>query len=339
MKGEKFFTLPDDSAAELFKLRLPDGFGADITNFGGCVTSLFVHDAQGNLRDIALGWKNPADYMVNNCYFGTLVGRTANRISAGKFQLDGKIYQLHLNDNNVCSLHGGFGYSHRLWQVESATTTELILTLFSPHGDAGYPGNLFVRVTYRLRENHTFEIEYSAECDRPTVADFTNHTYFNLNGENSGSCSGHVITLAADFITETDNFLQPTGKLLKVDNTCFDLRSGRNFADIFSEHDGGFDDNFVISRTDHNYQENVAVVTAESGIKLKLHTSRPGIQLYMGGFLNNAAGKSRYPRNSGFCLETQCWPDAVNHPDFPSIRIEPGKPHHSITRYEFDTVK
>lgn len=339
MKGEKFFTLPDGSDAELFKLRLADGFGADITNFGGCVTALFVPDADGNLRDIALGWKNPSDYLNNSCYFGTLVGRTANRITAGKFELDGKVYQSCLNDNNVCSLHGGFGFSHRLWQVETATDKELILTLFSPHGDGGYPGNLRVRVSYRLRDNHTFEIEYSAESDRPTVADFTNHTYFNLNGENSGVCADHIITLAADFITETDEFLQPTGKLLPVDNSCFDLRKGKKFADILSEYEGGFDDNFVLGNADHVYRENAATVTAASGIVMKLHTSRPGIQVYMGGFLNGDPGKSVYPRNSGFCLETQSWPDSVNHANFPSIRVEPGKPHHSITRYEFGIVK
>ena len=335
MKKENFFTLPDGRTANLFKMRLPDGFGADITDFGGCVVSLFTPDASGKLTDVALGWKDPSYYMVNHTNFGALIGRIANRISNGRFELDGEVYQLYLNDNRRCSLHGSFGFGHRLWQVENATDTELTLTLFSPHGDAGFPGNLAVRAAYRLGADHTLEIEISAESDRPTVADFTNHTYFNLDGENSGSTADHVIAIAADAYTETDQYLQPTGKILPVDNSRFDLRKGKKFSTIFAEYDGGFDDNFIIGDADHCYRENVAVVTAgHSGIKLALHTSRPGVQLYMGNFLDDH-GKSSYPRNSGFCLETQCWPDAVNHPDFPSVRIEPGKPHHSITRYKF----
>ena len=339
MNTEKFFTLPDGRTATLCKLRLPDGFGADITDFGGCVVSLFAPDAQGKLTDVALGWKNPADYLTNHTNFGALVGRIANRITAGKFELDGEIYQLYLNDNRRCSLHGSFGFAHRLWQIENVSDTELTLTLFSPHGDAGFPGNLFIRVAYRLRADHTLEIEYSAESDRPTVADFTNHTYFNLDGENYGNTLDHFIAIKADRYTVTDGFLQPTGETPEVTGSRFDLRQGKKFSTIFEEHDGGFDDNFILGSADHCYRENVAVVSAGySGIRMSVHTSRPGIQLYMGNFLNDL-GKSPYPRNSGFCLETQCWPDAVNHPHFPSVRIEPGKPHHSITRYNFSVVK
>ena len=341
MNGEKFFTHKNNCEARLFKLRLPDGFGADITNFGGCIVSLYAPDADGNLRDVVLGWKNPENYISNPCYLGALVGRVPNRISGGRFNLDGKIYQLFLNDNNICSLHGSFGYSHRLWEVENATDTELTLTLNSPDGDAGFPGELFVRAAYRLLDNHTLEMEISAESDRPTVADFTNHTYFNLDGENAGSCAEHTITAKADFITETDRYLQPTGKLIDVTGTPFDLRNGRKFKDILRDIPEGLDNNFVLSRTDHVYQENAAVVTAgNSGIKLAVHTSRPGVQVYMGYCLDHEVnGKSCYEHNSGFCLETQSWPDSVNHPDFPSIRVEPGKPHHSVTRYEFSIVK
>ena len=301
MNMEKFFTLPDGSNAELVKLRLPDGFGADITNFGA------------------------------------IVGRIANRITAGRFEFDGELYQLYLNDNRRCSLHGSFGFSHRLWNIENVTDTELTLTLFSPHGDAGFPGNLFVRAAYRLLPEHTLELEISAESDRPTVADFTNHTYFNLDGENTASTDNHTIRINADRFTVTDEYLQPTGEVQTVTGNRFDLRSGKKFSTIFAEYDGGFDDNFILGDADHVYRENVAEVTAgTSGIKMTIHTSRPGIQFYMGGFLNDS-GKSEYPRNSGFCLETQCWPDAVNHPDFPSVRIEPGRPHHSITRFVFST--
>lgn len=339
MLREKFFTTPDGRTAELVKLRLPDGFGADITNFGGSIVSIFTPDASGKITDVVLGWKNPEEYIANVCHFGAIVGRIPNRISNGRFTLDGKIYQMMLNDHDRCTLHGAFGYSHRLWDIESATPTELILTLVSPDGDAGFPGRLFIRASYRLLANHSLEMEISAETDQVTVADFTNHVYFNLDGENFSSTADHTIMIDADEVTESDEFLIPTGKLIQVENTRYDLRKGKKFSTIFAEYDGGFDDNFVLAKSDHCYRENVAVVTAgHSGIQLSVHTSRPGIQLYMGNFLNNT-GKSPYPRNSGFCLETQCWPDAVNHSDFPSVRIEPGKPHHSITRYQFSTVK
>ena len=336
---EKFFTLSDGREAELFKLRLADGFGADITSFGASIVSIYTPDADGKLTDVVLGWKNPEDYISNVCHFGAIVGRIPNRITKGRFELDGEIYQLYLNDNHRCTLHGAFGYSHRLWQVESVSPSEVIFTLFSPDGDAGFPGNLFVRAAYRLLADHTLEMEISAESDRPTVADFTNHVYFNLDGENTGSTADHVIAINSDKVTETDEYLLPTGRLIDVEGTRYDLRKGKKFSTIFAEHDGGFDDNFILADKDHVYQERVAEVTAgRSGIKLAVHTSRPGIQLYMGNFLNNT-GKSFYPRCSGFCLETQNWPDSVNHPEFPSIRVEPGKPHHSITRYSFSVEK
>lgn len=336
---ENFFTLPDGSMAELFKLRLADGFGADVTSYGASIVSIYAPDSEGKLLDVALGWKNPEDYFTNTTHFGSTVGRVPNRISKGRFELDGEIYQLYLNDNRRCSLHGAFGYSHRLWQVESVSPAEVIFTLFSPHGDAGFPGSLFIRVIYRLLEDHTLEIEFSAESDRPTVADLTNHVYFNLDGENSGSTADHTITINADKVTETDEYLLPTGKLIDVTGTRYDLRKGKKFSTIFAEYDGGFDDNFILADKEHTYRENVAEVTAgKSGIKLAVHTSRPGLQLYMGNFLNNT-GKSVYSRCSGFCLETQNWPDSVNHPEFPQIRVEPGKPHHSVTRYTFSVEK
>lgn len=336
---EKFFTLPDGRDAEIFHLRLEDGFGADITSFGAAIVSILTPDADGKLTDVVLGWKDPQDYFSNTSYFGTVVGRIPNRIAGGRFELDGEIYQLYLNDNRRCTLHGAFGFSHRLWQVENFSATELTLTLFSHHGDAGFPGNLFIRAAYRLLPNHTLEMEISAESDRPTVVDFTNHVYFNLDGENSASTADHNITIHADKVTETDQYLIPTGKLIDVTGTRFDLRNGKKFSTILTEYDGGFDDNFILGDKDHVYRERVAEVSAgKSGITLAVHTSRPGLQFYMGSFLNDT-GKSTYPRCSGFCLETQNWPNSVNHPEFPSIRVEPGKPHHSITRYEFSVKK
>lgn len=332
---ESFFTLPDGKTAEIVCLRQADGFGVDITNFGGCIVSLFAPDRNGKLRDVVLGWKNPADYLTNDPYFGAVIGRVPNRIADGRFTLDGKIYQLFLNDHNRCTLHGGFSFAHRLWEIESAAGNELVLTLFSPHGDAGFPGNLFVRLSYRLREDHTLEMEISAESDRLTVADFTNHTYFNLNGEASNSTLDHVVSIAANKVTAVDEFLRICGVREIEPGSLYDLRQGKSFREIFAEKPSGFDDNFILGDHDHVYRENAAVVHSEnSGITMKIHTSRPGIQFYMCNFLD-VTGKSVYTRGGGFCLETQNWPDSVNHPEFPRITVEPGKPHHSVTRYCF----
>lgn len=334
MDVEKFFTLPDGRDAELIKLRLPDGSGVDLTNFGGCLTALYVPDVCGILTDVLPGWKNPVDYLVNPGYLGALVGRIPNRISGGRFTLDGKIYQMCLNDNNICTLHGGFGFSHRLWKIEKLDDTQVTLSLFSPDGDSGFPGDLNVCVSYRWLPGHTLEIEFFAESDRLTVADFTSHAYFNLDGENTGSTADHTVVINAGAVTETDRFLQMTGKLIPVENTRFDLRHGKRFSEILSENPNGFDDNFILSSKEEACREVAWVTAGRSGIKLTVATTRPGLQFYMGGFLN-CEGKSRYLPHSGFCLETQSWPDSVNHDHFPDVTVAPGKPHRSITRYSF----
>lgn len=337
---KNFFTLADGRVAEIFQLRLADGFGADITSFGGAIVSIFTPDRDGKLRDVALGWRDPERYIANPGHLGALVGRVANRIGGGRFTLDGMTYQMCLNDRNASTLHGGFGYSKRLWNVESFTGTELTLSIFSPDGDAGFPGNLLVRATYRVTADHALELEFFAETDRPTVADFTNHVYFNLNGENSGVCSDHVIKIASDHVTAVDEQLIPTGKLIDVAGTRFDVRNGKRFSEIFAEHKGGFDDNFVLGNKNNVWHEDAAVVTAEgSGIQLSMSTDRPGVQVYMAGGLKGEGKSCDYVPNCGFCLESQNWPNAVNHPEFPSIRLDPEKPFKGVTRYKFSTVK
>lgn len=336
---KKFFTLSDGKEASLYSLRLADGFGIDVTDFGGCVVSIFTPDCDGRLRDVALGWKNPETYIENPGYIGALVGRVPNRIGGGRFVLDGVTYQSCLNDRNASTLHGGFGYSHRLWNVEKFSETELVLSLTSPHGDAGFPGELQVRATYRITENHTVELEFFAETDRPTVADFTSHIYFNLDGEESGACHEHFLKVAADYVTAVDENLIPTGEIKDVTGTRFDVRKGKKFGDIYAEYAGGFDDNFILGMQNGVMHENAAVVNAgKSGIELAVDTDRPGLQIYMGG----AAGEGKmavYSQLNAICLETQGWPDSVNHDNFPSIRLDVQKPYHSITRYKFSVKK
>lgn len=335
-----FFTLKDGRKAELFQLRLEDGFGADITSFGGAIVSIFTPDKNGVLRDVALGWRDPERYIANPGHLGALVGRVANRIGGGRFCLDGVTYQMCLNDRNASTLHGGFGYSKRLWNVERFSGTELELSIFSPDGDAGFPGNLLVKALYRITEDHALELEFYAETDRPTVADFTNHVYFNLNGENSGPCNDHFMRITADHVTAVNENLIPTGELIDVAGTRFDLRCGKRFSEICAEHKGGFDDNFVLGMQGNVMHENAVEVTAaESGIRLVMSTDRPGVQVYMAGGLKGEGKSCDYVPNCGFCLESQNWPDAVNHPDFPSIRLDPEKPFKGFTRYKFSVVK
>lgn len=330
-----FFDLPDNRSAYLYQLRLEDGFGADITDFGGCLVSLFVPDRHGNLTDVVLGWKNPEKYITNPAYLGALVGRIPNRISNGRFELDGKIYQMVLNDRRASTLHGGFSYAHRLWQLERHTATELELSLTSPDGDAGFPGTVQIKVLYKLHTDHTLEFSFEVRSDKTTVADLTNHAYFNLDGDASGPCDEHTLQLKSDYVTEVNQLLQPTGKSLDVTGTFFDVRQKKKFKDIFAAIPNGFDHNFILGNK-NNTPHDAAVIAegGSSGIRLTMHTDRPGVQIYMGG----ASGEGKngtYVPCGGFCLETQNWPDAVNHPDFPSVRLEPGEKLHGRTLYNF----
>ena len=337
MKRE-FFKFGDEGSASLYSLRLSDGFGADITDFGGCIVSLYAPDRDGNLRDVVLGWKNPEMYIKNPPFLGALVGRVPNRISNGRFELDGVTYQMVLNDKRGSTLHGGFSFAHRLWQLERHTATELELYLKSPHGDAGFPGELEVRVKYSITEDHTFEFAFEITSDRATVADLTNHAYFNLDGDNGGECGGHFIQIAADEITELNSIGQPTGKRQSVNGTFLDLRKGAFLCDVFANGEN-FDHNFILGSKNNIYHENAAVAYSEkSGIRLVMHTDRPGVQLYTGGASGEGKNGEYVPRGA-FCLETQNWPDAVNYPDFPSIRLDAGEKMCGITKYQFQIIK
>lgn len=329
-----FFELPDNKSASLYSLRLKDGFGADITDFGGCIVSLYTHDKHGKLRDVVLGWKEPEKYLKNPAYLGALVGRVPNRISNGRFTLDNTVYQMVLNDRRGSTLHGGYSFAHRLWQVTKHTPTELELYLKSPHGDAGFPGEIEIKAKYSLLKNHTLEFSFEITSDRTTVADLTNHAYFNLDGDNGGECGGHFIQVKADRITEINKIGQPTGKTPDVAGTYFDLRKGKLLSEAFAAGNG-YDHNFILGGKNNVYRENAAVVYSQkSGIKLIMHTDRPGVQIYTGGVRGEGKNGQYVPRGS-FCLETQNWPDAVNNKNFPSIRLEKGEVMRGVTRYQF----
>ena len=340
MKIQDFFQLPDGRTARLYSLRNSSGFGADITDFGGAIVRLLTPDRNGKLVDVVLGFAEPADYIENGPFFGALIGRVANRISNGRFTLDGKTYQLELNDSNgKNTLHGGRCYGRRLWEAEVVEDYTLKLTLNSPDGDAGFPGNVKVEVVYHITEDNALSIAYSGTSDAPTVLSLTNHSYFNLNGEGAGECGDHSIMIQAGRRTEVDEFLAPTGRNPEVAGTYYDLRAGKSFAKIHEENPNCFDDNFVLSDEAESFKENAAVAWSDrTGIELACSTTAPGVQFYMGFFLDGTLrGKteSSYPQFSAFCLETQLWPDAVNHPEFPSARLNPGGEYKQYTVYKF----
>ena len=321
-------------------MRNSSGFGADITDFGGAIVRLLTPDRNGKLVDVVLGFAEPADYIENGPFFGALIGRVANRISNGRFTLDGKTYQLELNDSNgKNTLHGGRCYGRRLWEAEVVDDYTLKLTLNSPDGDAGFPGNVKVEVVYHITEDNALSIAYSGTSDAPTVLSLTNHSYFNLNGEGAGECGDHSIMIQAGRRTEVDEFLAPTGRNPEVAGTFYDLRAGKSFAKIHEENPNCFDDNFVLSDEAESFKENAAVAWSDrTGIELACSTTAPGVQFYMGFFLDGTLrGKteSSYPQFSAFCLETQLWPDAVNHPEFPSARLNPGGEYKQYTVYKF----
>ena len=340
MKIQDFFQLPDGRTARLYSLRNSSGFGADITDFGGAIVRLLTPDRNGKLVDVVLGFAEPADYIENGPFFGALIGRVANRISNGRFTLGGKTYQLELNDSNgKNTLHGGRCYGRRLWEAEVVDDYTLKLTLNSPDGDAGFPGNVKVEVVYHITEDNALSIAYSGTSDAPTVLSLTNHSYFNLNGEGAGECGDHSIMIQAGRRTEVDEFLAPTGRNPEVAGTFYDLRAGKSFEKIHEENPNCFDDNFVLSDEAESFKENAAVAWSDrTGIELACSTTAPGVQFYMGFFLDGTLrGKteSSYPQFSAFCLETQLWPDAVNHPEFPSARLNPGGEYKQYTVYKF----
>ena len=341
MNPTDFFTLPSGETAKLYTLENASGAFVRVTNYGGIVTSITVPDRNGGLIDVALGWKDPADYREDPGYIGALVGRVANRIAGGRFELNGTIYQMKLNDGGRPNmLHGGFGYTHRLWRAEEFDGKRLVLKLTSPDGDAGFPGKLEVAVTYSWNDNHELGIEYRALGDAATPVNLTNHAYFNLNGEGSNDVSGMTLRIAADEFNPVDEKLIPTG-VAPVGQGIPDLRRPMSFEEILRQVPGGLDHNYILGRSFDWKADCVTAHSEHTGITMNVSTDRTGVQVYMGGGIDGyPEGKSGfYRRFAGFCLETQEWPDALNHPDFPSIILPAGKEYHTRTVYRFGTDK
>lgn len=335
---KNFMTLPDGREAGLYTIAGAGGMRARLSDFGALLYSLEVPDRDGKPTDVVLGYQDPQQYLVPDTYFGAIAGRVANRIKNGRFTLDGVVYQLPQN-NNGHSLHGGFGFSHRLWEVARHTADELELKLFSPDGDSGYPGNLTCRVIYRVTPDNTLEIEMRASTDAVTVVNLTHHSYFNLAGEAAGSLADQELAIFARRRQEVDATLIPTGRLLPVENTPYDLNRFKPFPAIFEALPDGLDDSFVIGGDSSGKLRPVAAArSAKTGIRMDVLSTDIALQVYTGGALSGRdIGKSghAYPRFAGFCCETQHLIDTPNHPEFPSIRLEAGEAYFQKACYRF----
>lgn len=334
---QPFGVTADGQAVEQWTMRAGQ-YVAQVLTYGGVLRSFTVPSPDGS-RDIVLGYNSLAEYEAQDKYLGALVGRVANRIGGAAFDLNGVHYPLAANNGPNC-LHGGSrGFDRAVWKAQVENST-LVLTHISPAGEEGFPGTLEVKVTYSLTVDGVLSLDYQAKSDADTLCNLTNHSYFNLLGHAYGSLEGQQVEIRADAITETDADSTPTGVLLPVEGTPFDLRSPRDFLQgLAMEHPqltlgNGYDHNFVLHTEPVSPLEPVAWVTG-GGLCLECCTTQPGLQLYTANYLDGSPGKegASYGPRSAFCLETQAWPDAIHHPNFPSVVLPAGETYHHTTTY------
>lgn len=340
-----FDTVIDGKPVQLYWLKSGDLHMA-MTNYGGRIVGLWAPDKNGKMTDVVIGRGSVQAYVDGpESYFGATIGRVGNRIAKGKFTVDGKEYTVKPN-NNENALHGGeHGFQDKVWEANQPNDHTLVLEYTSPDGEEGFPGELDAKVTYSLMEDQTLKIEYEATTDTPTVVNLTNHAYFNLNGEGSGTILNHKMQIFADRFTPVDEGLIPTGELRDVEGTPFDFTSPHTIGERIEadseqlKFGGGYDHNFVLGSKKENGMNHAAkVVGNQSGIVMDVFTEEPGVQFYTGNFMDsNNALKSgaKDDLRTAFCLETQHFPDAPNHPDFPSIDLKPGDTYHTVTEYRF----
>lgn len=342
MKSD-FVSEVEGKPTALYVLKNKNGAEACITNYGGRLVSVMVPDKNGKMTDVVLGYDNIGQYVQSDGNYGALIGRYGNRINQGKFTLDDIEYTLPQNNGAHC-LHGGpQGYHARMWDAKQLNDQALELTYLSKDGEAGFPGNLDIKVTYTLTDDNAVGIKYEATTDKKTVVNLTNHSYFNLSGVPGSDVLDQLVMINADNYTPVDSTLIPVG-ISSVDGTPLDLRTpvaiGKQINDPFQQlqFGRGYDLNWVLNT---NGDKNVLAAKAyspTSGIALEVYTNEPGIQFYTGNFMDGKdTGKHGvlYPHRGALCLETQHYPDSPNHPDFPSVVLNPGEKYLSECIYKF----
>jgi aldose 1-epimerase len=340
-----FGAMPDGTAVDLYTLR--DGMvEASVCAYGARLTSVKAPDKDGVLAEVVLGHDSLEPYFSDKTYGGAVVGRCGNRLAKGQFELDGARHEIPLN-NGPNSLHGGpEGFDTKLWAV-ALDGESIVFTLVSPDGEMGYPGNLTLSVRYSLTGGK-LRLDYTAMTDKATVCNVTNHAYFNLAGESSGTILNHWMEIPAEVFTAVDETLIPTGELRPVAGTPFDFRSGAVIGDRIDADDeqlvraGGYDHNWAFG-LQGKMKETAKVTDRASGRVLVVETTEPGMQFYAGNFLDGTVpsrdGKGVVGRRTGLCLETQGYPDAVNQAGFPSVVLRPGETLTSTTVFKFETSK
>jgi aldose 1-epimerase len=329
---------------EVSRFILTNRLGARVCvlDWGATISELHVPDRAGRLADVVLGFDTLAEYEINLPYFGGTIGRVANRIAGGRFELDGVEYRLYANDGPN-HLHGGArGFDKHPWQAETLPHEDGPAVRFehvSPDGDEGYPGRLEVRVTMVFDDEDRLTIAYEARADAATPVNLTNHSYFNLAG--GGDILGHLLELHADRFAEVDAELIPTGRLRPVANGAFDFNAAKPIGLDIAELEGGYDHNFVLDRAVCEGGAPAAVlVDPVSGRRMTMHTDEPGVQLYTGHLLDGVRGKhgAVHHRHAALCLEAQHFPDALHQPAFPSVVLRPGETYRQRTSYRFDVL-
>lgn len=344
VRVETFGSTSKKEEAVLYTLTNENGMSASITNYGAALVKLNVPDKEGKLRDVVLGYDDVTGYEKGGGSFGAPVGRNANRIGGAVITIQDKTYELEKNDNGN-NLHSGTNYyNKRIWNVGEKTDSKIEFVLHSPDGDQGYPGTLDMHVTYELTEDNELRLIYDAVPDQDTIINMTNHSYFNLDGHDSGNVLKELVTLDADYFTRADAQSIPTGELVDVTGTPMDFRMPRALGEaIDADYEAvrlgkGYDHNWVL-KNNGKFDKVAQAVSEKSGIVMEVWTDLPGMQMYTANFLDNEHGKNGavYGIRDAVCFETQYFPDAVHHENFASPICKKGMPYHSVTSYKFET--
>ncbi len=346
IKQKVFGDMPDGRNVKIYTLTNDQGLEARIMNYGGTLVSLGAPDRDGVHADVVLGFDEFAPYLTQHPYFGSLIGRYANRIAGASFTIDGRTYGLSANDGRNHLHGGGIGFDKILWDAkpaESAEGPQLVLSHCSRAGEEGYPGSLTVRVTYTLTAQNELRLDYSASADHTTVLNLTHHSYFNLAG--AGTIHDHLLRLAAERYLPVDPELIPLGEQRSVRGTPFDFTVPSSIGSRISSDEaqlqlaGGYDHCWVLTEQSGACALAAELIDPMSGRALSVFTTHPGIQVYSGNFLDGSIqGKQgrRYQRHSGLCLETQHFPDSPNQPSFPTTMLRPGETYREMTVYRFE---
>ncbi|MBQ8209683.1 MAG: galactose mutarotase [Clostridia bacterium] len=343
VKISDFGVLANGTKIQKYTIENSQGTSVSVITYGATLISALVADRNGVFKDVIVGFDDLEGCVERTDYQGVVVGPYANRIGNSEFSIDGIKYKLNSNENGVTCLHSCGEFNTAVWNAELADDSSVEMSYVSPDGVNGFPGRINVSVKYTLTDDNELKLEYSAVSDKKTVINLTNHAYFNLGGFDSGLILDHTMQINADCYTPVDELSIPTGEIASVENTPFDLRTAKRIGDEIDadceqlKFTGGYDHNFCISGYDGTLKTAAVAFDSVTGRKLEVLTDLPGIQFYAGNFLKGTIGKSGKPmeKRSGFCLETQFYPDTPNHPDFPQCTFEAGEKYHTVTVFKF----